>query len=152
MGILNDADRTFLREQLASELRHPVRIRLFTQPVSRLFIPGRPTCETCPEAEALMTEVAELSDQVYLETIDVSAHPEAAREAGVALVPTVTVDGGADAGVRFIGLPDGYEFTSFVETLLAAGAEPGHGLSAETVQRLSELTEDIDIKTFVTPT
>ena len=99
-----------------------------------------------------MHEVAELSDQIYLEIIDVSAHPEVAKEAGVTLIPTMAVDDGADAGVRFIGLPDGYEFNSFVETVVAAGSNDAHGLSPESVEKLGSLTADIEIKTFVTPT
>lgn len=152
MAILNDTDATYLREQLAELLTKQVRIRLFTEPASAIFVPGRATCETCADAEKLMKEVADLSDQIYLEIIDVSAHPEVAQEAGVTLIPTIAVDDGADAGVRFLGLPDGYEFSSFVETVVAAGNNGGHGLSAESVERLESLTTDIEIKTFVTPT
>jgi alkyl hydroperoxide reductase subunit AhpF len=152
MGFLNDADAAYLREELARHLTHPVRIRLFTEPTSNLYVPGRHSCETCPEAEALMKEVAALSDRIALEVIDVTRDPGAAQAAGVALIPTIAIDAGADAGVRFVGLPDGYEFTSFVETLVSAGSEPGHGLEPETTERLAELTDDIEIKTFVTPT
>lgn len=152
MPIINEADAAYLREQLASLLTKQVRVRLFTEPSSALFVPGKATCETCPEAEALMKEVAELSDLVYLEIIDVSAQPDLAQEAGISLIPTIAVDDGADAGVRFTGLPDGYEFSSFVETLVAAGSDAGHGLSAESLERLESLTTDVEIKTFVTPT
>ncbi|HLH28160.1 MAG TPA: thioredoxin family protein, partial [Acidimicrobiales bacterium] len=136
----------------AKLLTKQVRIRLFTEPATGLYVPGRPTCETCADAEALMNEVADLSDRIYLEIVDVSAHPDLAREAGVALIPTMAVDDGADSGVRFVGLPDGYEFSSFVETLVAAGSEAGHGLSDESLARLESLTTEVEIKTFVTPT
>ncbi|MGH2718604.1 MAG: hypothetical protein ACRDJU_08500 [Actinomycetota bacterium] len=152
MAILKNDDASYLREQLATLLTKQVRVRLFTEPTSGLIVPGRATCETCGDAEVLMNEVAELSDQIYLEIIDVSAQPEVAREAGVSLIPTMTVDDGADSGVYFIGLPDGYEFSSFVETLVAAGSDGTQGLSAESVERLESLDTDIEIKTFVTPT
>jgi len=68
-------------------------------------------------------------------------------------VPTIAVGpDGEDAGVRFQGLPDGYEFTSFVETLASAGSAVGHGLQPETLDALAELPGDVEIKTFVTPT
>jgi len=152
MVFLQDTDAAYLRDQFARLLTGPVTLRLFTEPAGGLYVPGRRTCESCPEAEALMNEVAALSDRIHLEVINVAAQPEVAREWGVNLTPTISIDGGSDAGVRFVGLPDGYEFTSFVETLVSAGSEPGHGLQADTVQQLASLTGDVDIKTFVTPT
>ena len=152
MVFLQDTDAAYLRDQFARLLTGPVTLRLFTEPAGGLYVPGRRTCESCPEAEALMNEVAALSDRIHLEVINVAAQPEVAREWGVNLTPTISVDGGSDAGVRFVGLPDGYEFTSFVETLVSAGSEPGHGLQADTLQQLASLTGDVDIKTFVTPT
>ena len=153
MAFLTDTDASYLRERFAELLTRPVGLRLFTEPVSGLYVPGRRTCETCAEAEELMNEVAALSDQIHLEVVDVSTRREEAAQWGVTEVPTIAVGpGDTDAGIRFQGLPDGYEFTSFVETLVSAGSEPGHGLQAETVQQLASLTEDVDIKTFVTPT
>src|SRR5437764_769808 len=105
------------------------------------------------EAEALMNEVAALSDQIHLEVVDVSTRREEATQWGVTEVPTIAVGpGDDDAGVRFQGLPDGYEFTSFVETLASAGTENGHGLAPETLEALAALPADVEIKTFVTPT
>src|SRR6266581_8530480 len=117
MAFLTDTDATYLRERFAELLTRPVGLRLFTEPVSGLYVPGRRTCETCAAAEALMNEVAALSDQINLEVVDVSAQPEVARQWGVTLTPTIAIDNGSDAGVRFVGLPDGYEFSSFIETL-----------------------------------
>jgi alkyl hydroperoxide reductase subunit AhpF len=154
MAFLKESDAEYLRGQLAQLLTRPVTLRLFTEPVSGLYVPGRRTCESCPDAEALMNEVAALSDRIQLEVVNVATQPEVAREWGVNLTPTISIsaDGGAADGVRFVGLPDGYEFTSFVETLVSAGSQPGHGLQAETAQELASLTTDVDIKTFVTPT
>ena len=153
MAFLTDTDATYLRERFAELLTRPVGLRLFTEPVSGLYVPGRRTCETCAEAEALMNEVAALSDQIHLEVVDVSTRREEATQWGVTEIPTIAVGpGDDDAGVRFQGLPDGYEFTSFVETLASAGSENGHGLAPETLEALASLPADVDIKTFVTPT
>ncbi|MFN2593109.1 MAG: thioredoxin family protein [Candidatus Dormibacteria bacterium] len=153
MAFLTDTDASYLRDRLSELLVRPVEVRLFTEPVSGLYVPGRRNCETCAEAEALMQEVAALSDRIHLEVVDVSAHRDMATQWGVVEVPTIAVGpGDTDAGVRFQGLPDGYEFTSFVETLASAGSEGGHGLAPETVEALGALPADVDIKTFVTPT
>jgi alkyl hydroperoxide reductase subunit AhpF len=153
MAFLTETDTNYLREKLADVLVRPVTLRLFTEPVGGLYIPGRRTCETCADAEALMKEVAALSDQIHLEIVDVSTRREEAALWGVTYVPTIAVAAGdTDSGVRFQGLPDGYEFTSFVETLASAGSEPGHGLAPETLEALAALPADVEIKTFVTPT
>jgi alkyl hydroperoxide reductase subunit AhpF len=153
MAFLTDTDATYLREKLAELLVRPVGLRLFTEPVGGLYVPGRHTCETCADAEALMKEVAALSDQIHLEIVDVSTRRDEAEQWGVTYVPTIAVGpGDEDAGVRFQGMPDGYEFTSFVETLASAGSENGHGLAPETIEALAALPADVDIKTFVTPT
>ena len=153
MAFLTEADATFLRDKLAELLVKPVGLRLFTEPSSGLYVPGRRVCETCADAEALMKEVAALSDQIHLDIVDVSVHPDEARVWGVSATPTIAVGPeGTDSGVRFQGIPDGYEFTSFVETLASAGSEPGHGLQPETLEKLAALPGEVEIKTFVTPT
>lgn len=153
MPFLTDTDTTYLQTKLSEMLLHPVEVRLFTEPLGGLYVPGRPTCETCVEAESLMKEVAALSDQIRLEIIDVTTGREEAARWRVSQVPTIAVGpAGTDSGVRFQGLPAGYEFTSFVETLTSAGNEPGHGLAIETLEALAALPADVEIKTFVTPT
>src|SRR3979411_257125 len=138
MAFLTDTDASYLREKLAEVLVRPVGLRLFTEPVGGLYVPGRRTCDTCADAEALMKEVAALSDQMHLEIIDVSTRRVEAEQWGVAHVPTIAVGPGDEVpGVLFQGLPDGYEFTSFVETLASAGSENGHGLEPETIAALA---------------
>src|SRR6266849_28765 len=153
MAFLSDADSAYLRDKLAEMLVRPVGVRLFTEPPGGLYVPGRRTCGTCADAEALMKEVAGLSGHIHLDVVDVALHADEARAWGVTYVPTIAVGpDGEDAGVRFQGLPDGYEFTSFVETLASAGSAVGHGLQPETLDALAELPGDVEIKTFVTPT
>src|SRR3989442_15894741 len=113
MVFLQDTDAAYLRDQFARLLTGPVTLRLFTEPAGGLYVPGRKTCESCPEAEALMNEVAALSDQIQLEVINVAAQPEVARARGVNLTPTISVDGGSDARVRVGGLPGGYGVPAF---------------------------------------
>jgi alkyl hydroperoxide reductase subunit AhpF len=153
MAFLTEADAAYLREKFAELVVGPVGIRLFTEPVSGLIVPGRRSCETCAPAEELVKEVAGLSDLISVEIVDVTARREEAAAWGVTQVPTIAVGpGDEDSGVRFQGLPDGYEFTSLVEIIASAGSGPGHGLAPETIEALAALPEDVEIKTFVTPT
>lgn len=152
MRFLSEEDRRVLSERFERELTSPVRVVLFSEPVSGLYVPGRRTCVSCRETEALMTEVAELSDSIRLEILNVREQPDVAAEWEASLTPAIAVCGEDDAGVRFLGLPAGYEFFSFVETLASAAAGDGHGLLPETVEKLEALDQDLDIKVFSTPT
>ena len=61
------------------------------------------------------------------------------------------VEGARDYGIRFLGIPNGYEFSNLIDaTILASSGEPG--LTAETRAALAELADDVDIKVFSTPT
>ena len=59
--------------------------------------------------------------------------------------------GAKDYGIRFYGIPSGYEFNSLIEDITAVSREH-HGLSEETVAKLDSLSEPVHIQVFVTPT
>jgi glutaredoxin-like protein len=66
-------------------------------------------------------------------------------------IPAVAVIGEDDYGIRFYGIPSGYEFTSLLEAVrMAATGQPD--LSDETVEFLSSLSEPVHMQVFVTPT
>ncbi|MAG37024.1 MAG: hypothetical protein CL878_12380 [Dehalococcoidia bacterium] len=158
MAFIRDTDRTMLEQRFKDELRDEVTLQLFTTRRFGLFIPGREECVTCPDAEALLTEVADLSPQLRLSKHDLNAEAEAAAAVGVDKVPALVLRGtdGVPAGqVRFFGLPSGYEFLTLVDDIIAVsrGTAP---LSATTQERLQEALagtdERLHLQVFVTPT
>ena len=87
---------------------------------------------------------AELGDAV---TCRVEQEPE-----GVPRFPAVSIrPDGRDVGVRYDGLPWGYELGSLVGAIVEAGRdEPA--LRPESVAALAELDRDLTLDVFVTPT
>jgi alkyl hydroperoxide reductase subunit AhpF len=152
MALINDSDREKIRERISGELQKTVHLKLFSEPGMGLYVPGRRTCATCSDTEELMKEVAELSELIELEIVNVREKPEEATAWGVALTPTIAVYTEDDSGVRILGLPSGFEFLSFLETLISAGSANGFGLQAETLTKLGALESDVEIKVFATPT
>jgi alkyl hydroperoxide reductase subunit AhpF len=150
--ILRDRDRELLRERLESGLVDPVRLILFTEPQTALYVPGRRNCVSCADTEALMREVAELTDKIQLEIHNVREDPQLAETWNVTFTPAIAVCRESDAGVRFLGLPAGFEFLSFLETVISASSGDGFGLRPETLEKLKELEEGLEIKIFSTPT
>jgi hypothetical protein len=63
----------------------------------------------------------------------------------------VVVEGARDYGIRFLGMPGGYEFSNLIDSIIAVSTGEA-GLSDETKTTLAGLTEDVTIKVFTTPT
>jgi glutaredoxin-like protein len=141
MPLLNEEVKEQVKQQLA-DLAGPVRLVMFTQEFE---------CQYCAETRQLVEEVGELSEQVAVEVYDFVEDKDRADELGVDKIPAVAVIGEEDYGIRFYGIPSGYEFTSLLEAIqTAAAGKPD--LSEDTLGALSELSEPVHIQVFVTPT
>ncbi len=159
MAFLSDEDSAQLREIFSQNLADKVRVRLFTQPASKLFLPGaqQPECATCEEAQQLLQEVADLSDKVELSVHDVKLEPELARSYGVdGALPSFVLERAEPADdvmgkVRFLGLPAGYEFSVLVAGLVDV-SNRHVDLSPEAQADVRDLQGDVHIQVFVTPT
>ena len=66
-------------------------------------------------------------------------------------MPATVVEGARDYGIRFLGIPAGYEFSNLIDSIIAASSGTA-ALTEETQRALAGLTGDIDIKVFSTPT
>ncbi|MGD8996546.1 MAG: thioredoxin family protein [Anaerolineae bacterium] len=141
MPLLNAEVKEQVKQQLA-DLAGPVRLVMFTQEFE---------CMYCAETRQLVEEIAELSDQLTAEIYDFVADEKKAQELGVDKIPAVAVIGEDDYGIRFYGIPSGYEFTSLLESIrIAAAGQPD--LGEETVEFLSSLSAPVHMQVFVTPT
>jgi alkyl hydroperoxide reductase subunit AhpF len=124
-------------------LRDSVKLVIFSQSLA--------SAELCAENEQLVREVAALSDKITVEVLNPAIDRDRAAGYGVDRVPAIVVEGARDYGIRFYGVPTGYEFGNLVDSIvLASTGEPA--LSDETKTALAGLAADIDIKVFSTPT
>jgi len=143
MAILTERDRTAVTEELG-KLAGPVTLVVFGQQLG-------PGSEYSAETERLVREVAECSDKVSVEIYNLHIDREKAAGYGIDRAPAIVVEGARDYGIRFFGIPAGYEFTNLIDGMqVAASGEPK--LSPETLERLRGLTERVHIQVFTTPT
>jgi alkyl hydroperoxide reductase subunit AhpF len=149
MHVLREQDAVAVRSRL-SEMAGPVRLVFFTEGSSGLIIPGR-ECRYCREAQLLLEDVASCSDQVTLEIHDRLRDPETFTAYGITRVPALAVVGAADYGVRYYGLPAGYELATVLDLIVDAARGSGR-LAAETAAALAAVPEDVHLQVFVTPT
>ena len=139
-----DADKV---KQALDALAAPVKLLLFTAG------DGGQECETCDDARNLFTEVAALSDKVTLEEHQLDGSDGLAGRFNIDKVPALvlTPADGKDTGIRFYGLPVGYEFATLLEDLSDV-AKGKTRLSDETRTAIAGLTSPVRIQVFVTPT
>lgn len=145
MAIMQTKDQDAVREAFAG-LTRPVHLLLFTSAASG---------EYSDVARELLAEVAALSEQISLETADLAADAERASAMGVDKAPTVVFLVGAeraDHGLRFAGLPSGYEFASLIEAIRLAGGASAPALQPSTEAFLHALNAPMRLQVFVTPT
>lgn len=108
-------------------------------------------CRHCGEAERFVEEISSLSPQVSYEVLSLSGNAARAAELGIDKVPGMALLGAADPGIRYYGLPLGYEFEVFVEALVQV-AEGRPELRPETVAGLREVKKPVTITVFVAET
>jgi glutaredoxin-like protein len=72
---------------------------------------------------------------------------------GIDKIPALAVLGGSgkDYGIRFFGIPAGYEFASLLEALEMV-AKGDSELAPATREKLKELRAPVNLQVFVTPT
>ncbi|MBN1699265.1 MAG: thioredoxin family protein [Spirochaetales bacterium] len=127
---------------LFSGLTGQVTISLFTQEIE---------CHFCKEAHELLEEVSSLSDKLTLNIYDFSKDKNKADEYGIDKIPAFTLTGEKDFGIRFYGIPAGYEFTSLIEAIkLVSTGNPK--ISPATKDFLDSLEKEVHFQVFVTPT
>ncbi|NLH09619.1 MAG: glutaredoxin [Chloroflexi bacterium] len=145
MPLLDEKTRRDVQEMLA-DIAGPARLVVFTQPFE---------CDYCKETREIVEEIAELSDQISVEVYDFQDDAEVARKYNVDKIPAIVLLGadGKDYGVRYYGIPSGYEFSSLLHDIKAVAAGPeAVELSDETRAFLDSLKEDVHLHVFVTPT
>ena len=142
MGLLNDQDQGAVRKEF-EKLAGPVKLVVFSQSLE--------AAELCRQNEELVQEVAALApDRISVEVLNPSIDRDRAAGYGVDRVPAIVVEGARDYGIRFLGIPHGYEFANLIDSIIVASSGNA-GLTAETQQALAGLTESVHIKVFSTP-
>ena len=130
-----------LQQRLAA-LSSPVRLVFFTQTFG---------CDPCLPARQAADRIASLSEFVTVEEHNLVLDHEQVAEYGVEWAPALAVIGANDAGMRYYGIPAGYEIESLVDAIeIAAGGGPA--LSGDSLDALDSLQRDVHLRVFVTPT
>jgi alkyl hydroperoxide reductase subunit AhpF len=147
---LNPQDAETVRRRLAADLDAPVRLLLFLPATGGLALPGE-DWQMAEYTRQIVTEVAALSDKITVEEYGLLSHSAEAERYHVRFVPAIVFLGREDYGIRYLGLPAGYEFVTLLEMIIAVSRGRGE-LNEATREALAALPADAHLQVFVTPT
>jgi glutaredoxin-like protein len=127
---------------LFKTLKTPVHIVLFT---------SESNCETCTDTQNLLKDVADLSESIHFESLDLEANSAYATELGIVRTPSFALlnDKKDNLGIVFNGIPAGHEFSSFLTGLLEVGGA-GEAIPDKIKARIEAIQKPVHIKVFVT--
>jgi glutaredoxin-like protein len=140
MPLLNETLRGEIREALG-DLPTPVTLTLFT----------KDACPTCPDLVQLVQELTEVDPRMRSRVLSFEREPAEALSLGVEDAPAIAVTGARDYGIRFLGTPGGFEFSSFIDAIRSVSRGES-GLPESLKERLAGLDKPVRIRVFVTPT
>jgi glutaredoxin-like protein len=141
MGVLKEKDK----EKVANILKgieKDVKIVMFTQEME---------CPRCEMTRMMLEEISGLSDKLSLEVHDFVAEADLAKKYGVDKIPATVILGDKDYGIRFYGVPAGYEFNVLVEDIMDVGKRDP-GLSKEVMTELARIDQPVHMQVLISPT
>jgi glutaredoxin-like protein len=142
MGLLPEEHKQQVKEELNQRLVNKVKLIVFTQETE---------CPFCKETRELIQEIGELSDKIEVTVYDFVKDKDQAALYRVDKVPALVILGEKDYGIRYYGLPFGYEFQTLLEDL-GAVSNKNSGLSETTKALLKTLDKPAHIQVLVTLT
>lgn len=141
MSLIKEPQQKQLEEAF-KELDGNVKLVVFTQEME---------CQYCEQNRLLMQDIADLSDKIAVEVYDFVSDSDAVEKYKIDKIPATVVEGEKDYGIRFYGVPAGYEFTSLIGSIVAV-SKGESDLSEETKSALGELKDPVHIQVFITLT
>jgi glutaredoxin-like protein len=140
MALLDDKVRVQLQGILGS-MQDRVNLAYFTQEFE---------CRTCGDARTFIEEISALSPKINFEVFDFVKDKEKVDAYSVDKIPAIIVldKDKNDTGIKFYGLPGGYEINSFLGTILETSGKK-EAFSSDIVSRLEKITKEVHIEVFV---
>jgi glutaredoxin-like protein len=140
MDALREKDRERIRQEFR-DLTGEVKMVMFTQEME---------CQYCVQTRQMLEVLDSLSDKLELSVFDFVHNPEEVEKYGVDKIPATVLMGQEDVGIRYYGVPAGYELAALVETIKHLSADTTD-LGDESREKLEALFDDVHIQVFVTP-
>jgi len=119
--------------------------------VNILFFTQEFECSSCADTHSFLNEISGLSDKLILTVYDFKKDSKTAEEYGVDKIPAIVIGDSEkkDTGVKFYGIPAGYEINSFIDSMIEASGRKEE-YPDDILSRVSAINRDVHIQVFVT--
>jgi alkyl hydroperoxide reductase subunit AhpF len=124
-----------------ADLTGPVSLHYYTSDVDTWYSRAE---------RALLEAVAAASPRIRLEIHAGRWDPAREAAVGIRRTPAIALAGARDTGIRYYGVPDGYELETFLAVVrtAAGGASP---LAGASIERLRRLPRPVHLEVLVSP-
>ncbi len=140
MALISDKDRKQINT-IFRTLSKDVKIVMFTQEIE---------CEHCKLTRELLEEVKALSKKILLEVYDFVRDSDLARGYDIDKIPATIILGDMDYGIRFYGMPAGYEFTTLIQDIVYVSHRDPQ-LPEDILSELSKIDRPVHIQVLISP-
>lgn len=128
-------------KEILKNMKDEVKIINFTQEIE---------CPMCRETRAFAEEIATLSDKLSVKVYNFVTDKEMAEKYNVERIPAIVLldKNDTDMGVKFYGLPGGYEINSFLGSIIEMSGKHEE-LPGDILSRIKKIDKDVHIQVFV---
>lgn len=141
MRLIKDSDMPAIRERL-SAMTSATTLTFFTQEIE---------CDLCRETRELLEELSGMDERLTLQIYDFAKDLDEVARFGIDKIPATVVASSEDYGIRFYGIPAGYEFASLLDAIVMVSKGESN-LSSESRSLLKAISTPVHLQVFVTPT
>ncbi len=139
MALFDEKVAQQLREIL-DKMADPVELVFFTQEID---------CDSCSDARQFVEEFSALSDKLSLTAHDFQRDEKQVSRYHIMRVPAIVISRkDIDTGIRFYGIPGGYEINSFVGSIMEVSGR-GQNIPEDVLERIRKIDTDVHFQVFV---
>lgn len=139
--LLQESDKETIRKKFVG-LSDEVKIIVFSQ---------ENECQFCKETREFTLELGTLSDKIKVKIYDFVSNGDEVMKYKIKKIPAIAIVGKIDYGIRYYGVPAGYEMPALIDTIIDI-SKGKTSLSDALKTKLSEIKKDIHLQVFVSPT
>jgi len=143
MALLSNEDREYLKG-LFTEMKRNVNILLFTTEEKEFS-------GFCDDIKVILSELESISDKIKIKEYSFEKNRDEVEKFKVKRGPTLVLMAEKDLGVKYYGIPAGYEFSSLVEDIVDIGNDT-IAIDENILERVKLINKPVNIQVFVTHT
>jgi len=139
--VLSDQEKDAIKKKFTG-LVNDVELAIFTQELE---------CQFCKETRDLTLELAAISPRIKTKVYDFVKDGDEGTKYNIKKIPAIAIIGKKDYGIRYYGVPAGYEFATFVDDIIDV-SKGTTSLSENIKKKLADIKKPVHLQVFVSPT